>query len=319
MEHKVGIIGLGVVGKRMLANMTAHHRFTVVGAWDSNPEACAETRARHPYLRIGDSAEAVIVNPDVELIYIAVPPLAHRRYALATIAAGRAVFCEKPLGINIGESRDLLQRVVESGRPNAVNFVYGATAASDLLESKLREGALGTIQGVDIRLHFATWPRLWQQSATWLSTREQGGFVREVLSHFIYLVERLFGQAEIRHAATRFPPGGELAETHVLAELACKGLCVTIAGSVGGAGPDQVEFTVWGSRQSYRLREWYRLTVSEGGDFADALPPIADLAQDAYQRQLDNLAALLDGGAHAMPDFAAALSVQQIIEALLWT
>ena len=37
------------------------------------------------------------------------------------------------------------------------------------------------------------------------------------------------------------------------------------------------------------------------------------------QRQLDNLASLLDGKPHSLPDFASALSVQQIIEALIWT
>ena len=46
MTHKVSIIGLGVMGQRMLTNMTDHDQFTVVVAWDPDSAACARTRER---------------------------------------------------------------------------------------------------------------------------------------------------------------------------------------------------------------------------------------------------------------------------------
>ncbi|MCH8809412.1 MAG: Gfo/Idh/MocA family oxidoreductase, partial [Proteobacteria bacterium] len=57
-----------------------------------------------------------------EVVYIACPPAAHKEYALAAIEAGKTVFCEKPLGVDVAESRALVARVEESGTPNAVNF-----------------------------------------------------------------------------------------------------------------------------------------------------------------------------------------------------
>jgi predicted dehydrogenase len=316
--HKVAIIGLGVIGQRMLTNMPNQGRLQIVGGWDLDPDARAEAKRKFPWLAIADSAEALIASPDTDLVYIGVPPNAHREYALAAIDAGKAVFCEKPLGIDIDESRDLSERMEASGLKQAVNFVFGAARGAETIKAALDAGEAGDIAGVDIRLHFAKWPRGWQENAAWLGRREQGGFVREVLSHYVFLTEKLFGASELVSASVAYPalPEGA-AETHVLAQLDCSGTPVTFAGTVGGAGPDLVEYTVWGARKSYRLAEWYRLVVSDGGDWADVVAGVGNLPLDSYMLQLDNLVAMLDGRPHMLPDFRAALSVQERIEEIL--
>lgn len=315
MTHQVGIIGLGVVGRRTLANMTAHADFEVVAAWDSNLEACVAAVNDVPGLAVASDASAVI-DSDAEAVYIATPPLFHHEYVISVLEAGKAIFCEKPLGINVAESRALTARVEASGLKSAVNFVFGSAPAAVELVRKVRAGELGAIAGADIRLHFTTWPRVWQEAASWLKKRDQGGFVREVVSHFIYLVERMFGPASIAGASVHYP-GGNTAETMMTARLDCEGTQVTIAGSVGGLGPDQVECTVWGERASYRLSDWYWLSMSSGGQWTGAPGDIDDPRKAAYMAQLDNLAAMLDDRPHTMPSFREALRVQELIEALL--
>ena len=103
----------------------------------------------------------------------------------------------------------------------------------------------------------------------------------------------------------------------MLAELQAGGLPVSVAGSVGGAGPDRVEYTIWGSRQSCRIFDWNRLVTSAGGDWQPQLTHIDDPRQLGYQLQLDNAAAAIAGASHSMPDFADALSVQMLIEDML--
>ncbi len=315
MTHKAGIIGLGAVGRRSLVNMTAHADFEVVAAWDPSFEASAAAVSDVPGLAIAADARAVI-DSGAEVVYIATPPLFHHDYVAATLEAGKAIYCEKPLGIDVAESRALTERVEASGLKSAINFVFGSAPGAVELAGKVRAGEIGAVAGVDIRLHFATWPRGWQEAATWLGKRDQGGFVREVLSHFIFLVERLLGPARIAGASVRYP-GGEAAETAITARLDCAGTQVTVAGSVGGRGPDRVECTLWGERASYRLSDWYRLSMSEGGDWIGQLSGIADPRTAAYMSQLDNLAAMLHGRAHSMPSFREALRVQELIEALL--
>jgi predicted dehydrogenase len=316
-QYGVAIIGLGVIGRRMIGNMGAHERFGISGAWDIDQAARASAARDFDGLPIADGAEAMIRADDTDLVYIGVPPLHHGDYVMAALDAGKAVLCEKPLGIDVAASRALVERVEASGRPSALNFVYGSTAASETVGAALADGALGAVAGVDVRLHFSAWPRAWQASAAWLSHREQGGYVREVLSHFIYLAQRLLGPLALQAGSVCYPDAAGAAESHVVARLDAGGVPVTVAGSSGGIGPDRVEFTVWGERASYRLTDWYKLSRSDGGPWTDQLGHIENLGQDAYSRQLGHLATMLDGAPHTMPSFRDGLAVQEIIEDLL--
>lgn len=318
MTHTVTVIGLGVMGQRMLGSMARNERFRVTRAWDPDAAACRLTREQYPHIQIAESAEAAIGSPDTNVVYIACPPAFHRLHAIAAMQAGKAVYCEKPLGVDVAESRDLVARAEAAGIVNIVNFSLASAAASTELQKRLEANALGDLAGIDVRLHFSQWPREWQMDAAdWLTFREQGGFTREVLSHWVYLTERLFGRAVLRSASARYPDDGRLAETHLVAELSAGGLPVSIAGSVGGVGPDWVEYTVWGSRQSCRIFDWNRLFSSDGGEWQAQLTHIDDPRQLGYQLQLENAAAAIDGARHSMPDFADALSVQVLIEDML--
>ena len=96
---------------------------------------------------------------------------------------------------------------------------------------------------------------------------------------------------------------------------------VSVAGGVGGTGPDRIEFTVWGQTQSCRLEDWYTAYLSDGQAWRPAMAESDDLKGDIRQvgrvRQLDNLAQFMRGEAHELPDFQAALSVQRVIEGIL--
>ena len=308
------------MGQRMLGNMHAHDAFTLQSGWDPVEAACQSTKQTYPEITIGASAAEIINNPDTDVVYIASPPLWHCEYVTMAVAAGKPIFCEKPLGVDVTESREMLEIVEKSGLLNAVNFPFGRASAVDLIRSELAAEALGKIEGVDVRFHFSSWPRDWQMDAAdWLSRREQGGFTREVFSHYAFLIEQLFGPARLVSTSVRYPdgPGGEMSESHLHAQLDCTDVPVSVAGSVGGAGPDLVEFTIWGSRRSYRLYDWNRVKSSDGGAWLEAITHIQDPRQDGYVRMLDNLLALLQGRANSMPTFRQALAVQELVEAIL--
>lgn len=316
-NYKVAIIGLGIIGQRMLTNMPNQGRLEIIGGWDLSPEACATAKEKFPWLTIAGDAQTLISDPATDLVYIGVPPKAHHEYALAAIDAGKAVFCEKPLGVDEAESLELTERMEASGLKQAVNFSLASARGVQTMRKAIASGEIGEIAGADIHLHFTQWPRGWQENATWLGRRDQGGFAREVLSHFIYLISDLFGGAELLDASIAYPNDPDGAETHLVARLDCAGRPVTVAGSVGGAGPDRIEFTLWGSRKSYRTTDFYRFWESDGGDWQNAMPDIENPGLDAYMLQLDELVAMLDGKAHCLPDFRAGLNVQKRIEAIL--
>lgn len=305
------------MGQRMLTNMSTHRGFSFVGGWDPSAAARAQARDRFPDLPIAESATALIESAQTDLVYIACPPAHHAEYAHAAMAAGKAVLCEKPLTVEAGQGRALVERAAAAGAAAAVNFPFADARAANTIDTALKEEALGAVLGVDVRLHFARWPRAWQADAAWLAHRAQGGFVREVLSHFIYLIHRLFGPSRVDGSLVRYPADPSLCETHVLAQLTCGDIPVSIAGGTGGTGPDAIAFTVWGERRSYQLYDWNRLRSSTGEGWREELTDIADPREDGYRRMLDNLRAFLNGSAHTMPSFGDAFGVQEIIEAIL--
>ncbi len=316
-RHRVAIISLGVMGRRMLANMAADSRFEFTGVWDPDPAACAQVAADFPDIAIAASAEEIVRAPETDLVYIACPPDGHKHYVLMAADAGKRVFCEKPLGTDVAESRDLVAELDRRGTPNIVNFIQSTSHAVELTRSRIESGELGDITGADILIHFSQWPRDWQATADWLRFRAQGGYTREVFSHFLFLAERFLGKAELAWTKPRYQSDPALCETHIQAQLACGGVPVSCFGSVGGAGPDRVELTLWGSRKSHRLHDWFWLKSSDGGPWTVELPEIEDLRVANFTRLLDNVSAFLAGKPHVLPSVKEALSVQELVEAML--
>ncbi|MGR3780652.1 MAG: Gfo/Idh/MocA family protein [Albimonas sp.] len=309
---KVGVIGLGIMGRRMLEHMGRHPAFEVVAAWDPSAEACAAAARIGPGMIVG-SAEAAIEAADV--VYLACPPAPRKTYALAAAAQGKAVFLEKPFGVDVGESRDLAARLAASGVPAAVNFTQ---AAGEALASVLDDGARGEDRGIDIVVTYPHWPRAWQVEADWLRFAAEGGYVREVISHFLFFSARVLGPLRLVWARPTWPADPALCETHVAARLEnSAGVPVSVFGSVGGVQPDRQEVTVTGSARSWRISDFYRTAVSDGGPFEAAGEEPEDPRATSLRAQLDHLDRMMRGEPHRLATVEEALAVQELVEAML--
>ena len=124
---KTAIIGLGIMGQRMLEQMTLHPEFMVYTIWDPDSATYQSAQKLAPNALIASNAEAAFSN--VDLVYFACPPAPRKAYALAASAQGKAVFLEKPLGVDIAESRILVCELTAAGVPSAVNFTQAAGRA----------------------------------------------------------------------------------------------------------------------------------------------------------------------------------------------
>lgn len=316
MAIKTAIIGLGIMGQRMLEHMMLHPDFAVTAIWDPDGGACQAAQKAAPHAKLAGDAEDAIAHAD--LVYLACPPAPRKAYARTAAALGKAVFLEKPLGIDIEESRELVQQLAASGVPAAVNFTQAAGAALTDVSSAAKTGALGDLMGVDIVVTYANWPRAWQKAADWLRFRAEGGMTREVISHFLFFSERILGPLELVWAKSDYPVQNDLSETHVAARLVNKdGLPVTIMGSVGGAQPDRQEVTIKGSKTSRRVSDFYRDTVSSGGDFTPATADPTDPRATSLKAQLDDLVLMMAGQPNRLATVQEALRVQILVEGIL--
>jgi predicted dehydrogenase len=318
MAHRIGILGLGIMGERMLRNMRDHPAFTVVAAWD--PAGAALDKLGHlgPTARAAGDAAALVADPAVDCVYIAAPPAAHLGHAHLAFDHGKAVFCEKPLATNLAAARAAVERVERERRMAAINFPYASAPAVRAIASGLKSGELGPIERVEVEVAFARWPRAWQAGAQWLALRREGGFVREVLSHFIFLAQRLFGPLRLREAQVDYPGDGRSAETAMAARLEAGVVPITLSGRVGGDAADFNRCIVRGRNGAFELHDWYSLRRRINGSWLDI--DFGEGATDrerSYRAQLDALDAMLAGRPHALPSFREGLAVQECIEAML--
>lgn len=316
MTVRAAIIGLGIMGRRMLEHMARHPEYEPVALWDPDAEACETARTLAPGAALAGSADDAIAPAD--LVYLACPPAPRKAYALAAAAAGKAVFLEKPLGVNIAESEELVATVQAHGVPSAVNFTQAAGAALTGVAEAAQTGRMGEIVGADIVVTYQAWPREWQKAADWLRFRDEGGMTREVISHFLFFSERILGPLSVVWAHPSYPRDGALCETHMLARLeTADGRPVSVLASVGGAQPDRQELTIKGLKSSRRITDFYIDAVSEGGPFTELGERPSDPRASSLKAQLDDLLLCIENKPNRLATLEEALRVQKLIESML--
>jgi predicted dehydrogenase len=152
-----------------------------------------------------------------------------------------------------------------------------------------------------------------------LRFRDEGGYTREVISHFLFLAGRYLGPLSLLHASPRYPQDPKLCELDMLARLTtADGKPVTVMATTGGMQPDRQEVTVRGSRMNYQFREFYQLWRSDGGPWQEAVDwSQEDPRTSALQRQLNEVDLWLRGQTHKLATAKEALAVQELVEAML--
>lgn len=317
----LSIIGFGIMGERLLRAALEHagEAVRIAGVWDPAPEAAKRLAAIAPGVPMLPSAAAVIGACDC--LYIAAPPAAHLEHAAKALAAGRAVFLEKPLAVDLHAARTFVAQAEAAGARAAVNFPMASSPAVAQLSAWRDSGAVGAPDRLAIEVAFATWPRGWQRdAAAWLSRRAQGGFTREVVSHFLFLTRRQLGPLSLLEGRADYP-GGDASETAIRARLTAGGLPVTLSGSVGStAKDDHNTWTLEGPAGAIRLRDW---SVAERRAADGSWQPAADALPNermrplVLRRQLEGVAAMTRGAPHHLATLREALEVQEMVEAIL--
>lgn len=252
------VVGTGIMGRRMLTALQQPSAFRVAALWDPQPAALQQAAGLAPGARLAASLEDLVSDPAVQLVYIATPPAFHLAGVDAALAAGRACLCEKPLAHSPQDVAALRQRVRAAGLPFAVNFPFATSSAACGMRDIVARGELGVVQSACITLRFAQWPRPWQMGASsWLAGPAEGGFTREVLSHFVFQALRLFGLMQ-PHAVQLQRAEGQC-ETSLRATLQHGNVAVEVDAAVAGDVADQNRFEVVGSRATVALSQWSRL------------------------------------------------------------
>ena len=312
---RVGVIGLGSIGLRMLAAFEEHPDFVPTLAWDPSSSAVEAARATFPNLKIADCESEITGTQGLDLVYVACPPDHHANYALAARSADKAVLCEKPLGIDMDDSEALVNAMA-TGPAHGVNFLLAASRPASTLYDLAANGELGCIHHVEVRMHLRTWSEHRYLEAPWLANSRAGGFLREVGSHYVYFARRLLGAMTL-HSAHVGGRDNISAEhfAHVL--LHAGDIPITITGSTLSGKPDVNVCIVHSERATYRIRNFHWLDIVGASGWSPAYPAPENPERETHLRQLDNVKRLLAGDEKSTASFSDALAVQRHVEAML--
>lgn len=111
---KVGLIGCGRISDTYLENLGRFAGIDVIACASLDPEESRTQAAKHGIPR-SCSPEEVLASPDVEAVLNLTIPAAHADISLAALDAGKHVYSEKPLAVDLADGRLVLARAEEVG------------------------------------------------------------------------------------------------------------------------------------------------------------------------------------------------------------
>jgi predicted dehydrogenase len=145
---RAAVVGLGWWGRTIIQRLQGSKKLRVVRAVDVRPEAAEAFAADHG-LPLAASLDEALADPQLEAVILATPHSLHHAQVLAAAAAGRHVFCEKPLALTSAHAREMVQAC--RGRGLVLGIGHERRFEPALIEAKrlIEAGELGTIMHIE--------------------------------------------------------------------------------------------------------------------------------------------------------------------------
>jgi len=131
---------------------SANSEFHALASRD--PAKLAEARARYAFPAGHVGYEALLRDPAVDAVYIPLPNAQHREWAIRAMEAGKHVLCEKPLGLDAAECREMIAAAGKHRVHLMEAFMYRYTERTAKVREIVRSGVLGDIKFISASFRF---------------------------------------------------------------------------------------------------------------------------------------------------------------------
>ncbi len=152
---RVGFAGLGWIGRNRLEALTKSGLIDVAAIFDPALNFSDDPLAKQA--RILSRFEQLL-SEDIDAVVIATPSALHAEQAIAALEAGKSVFCQKPLGRNGQEVREVVDAARRANRLLGVDLSYRFTRAMQCIHNLITTGQLGKIYAIEAKFHNAYGP-----------------------------------------------------------------------------------------------------------------------------------------------------------------
>jgi myo-inositol 2-dehydrogenase/D-chiro-inositol 1-dehydrogenase len=185
----IAVLGAGRIGRIHAGNIAAHPGTRLVGIADTVPEA-ANALATSLGSRVLNVAEAL----RADAVLIASPTPTHADYIEQAAAAGRAVFCEKPIDLSADRVRACLEAVRRAGVVLMTGFNRRFDPHFAALKQRLDSGEIGSLELLTIISKDPGPPPL-----SYIAT--SGGLFRDMMIHDLDMARFLLGEEPVEVSA----------------------------------------------------------------------------------------------------------------------
>jgi len=170
----------------------------LVAVMRRNGDKAKDYALRHNVPKWYVRADDLIKDPDVNAIYIATPPSSHQEYTLASVAAGKPVYVEKPMSVNAASARAMADAAAEKNVKLSVAHYRRAQPLFKKIKDLLQEKTIGDVRFIKSELYKRSLTReeLAVPKAAWrIDARIAGGGLFHDLSpHQLDLMYHFFGK-----------------------------------------------------------------------------------------------------------------------------
>ncbi len=217
---KVALVGCGSVARKHIAAIDAlDDELRIVGAVD--PDSRARDQASELLKVPGfEDLDSLLNARRADLVSLATPTGLHPQQAVAAAEAGADVLTEKPLGTSLDAAHSMVRRISELDRRLFVVKQLRHHPLFGAVRRAVRQGRFGRLHTIGLQI-FWTRPQSYYDEAHWRGTRKlDGGALMNQASHYVDLLDWLFGPVAEVHAI-----GGALARDIEVEDTAVVSLC----------------------------------------------------------------------------------------------
>ncbi len=239
---RLGLIGCGYIGVTVhLNSLRRSPQADVVAFAEPDEERRQIARRQLPQAVAFADYRELLDQAEIEAVVVCLPNALHSEAAIAALQAGKHVYLEKPLALNLDDGRKLLEAWRHSGQVAMIGFNYRFNPLHQEVQRHLREGRLGNLLGV--RSVFTTPPG---RAPEWKQRRATGGgALLDLGSHHVDLMRFWFKQDILDVTATVKSERVE-ADTATLESRLANGLVVQSFFSMSSVDDDR--FEIYGQR-----------------------------------------------------------------------
>src|SRR5438132_4716839 len=293
--------------------------------------------------------EELVTRPDIDMVAVTVRAPLHRDLVSSALVAGKAVYCEWPLGRDLDDARAMAALAAEQGVRTVVGLQARQAPAIELVQELLSDGYVGEVLSTTMVGLGVPGDIVVQANAYMLDKANGANLLTIAVGHSLDLLNHVLGEfadlsavSDLRRPLITIEETGERIvktapdQIAVIGTLA-SGATASIHIREAVAGGTGFVWEINGTDGTLRITaeaaqpQIFPLTVAgaQGADDPAELPPPAASTQKwpalisvegapAYNvgRAYAAFAADIDDGTHTVPDFADALRRHQVIAAI---